>query len=437
MNFIKIQLIVILTGISCIVDTELACGQWIRNAGPMNEGTGCYTATKAVSSDQGVWIGGPRCCKDRPYGSDTVSSFIDSRLLNAQDVLLEYRLSDSVLFTKALSCDSVCFTSQKVSHDFWRCLDLFRKKLKTADPGDLTIPAKVLYFFLIRPVQDFVSGKRRLIIIPDQAFSDIPFEALIRVDRSTKPTLLPIPYLIGDFEVVYAFNRGSPDLNQNGGIACDTGPVTVVPQTFIGFSPVFSGQSGLDSLPASKAEIEIIGDLFQQQGWTSWMVTEQVSLEEYFKTLARYGRIVHLATHYIPGDPDQGAPGYLFWDYDPAKGNISKSKGILTLNEIYEMDLHADLVVLNACAPFREMDDKPDNPVSPARLFLKAGAKNTISTLWNICDRVAETFMIDFYRCILAGRSFSESLRDVKLRLISKPATSLPTIWAPYVLTCR
>lgn len=429
--------IIFLTCMLCLVDAELARGQWFRNGELVSDGSNYRNRRETVMPDRDDQKGEPPDCKGLLSRSDTMSYAIDLRSLNPQDVLLEYTLSDSVLFTKALSGDSVCFTSQRVSHDFWRSLNLFRKKLKTADACDLIIPAKILYFFLIRPVQDFVAGKRRLIIIPDIAFSDIPFEALVRIDITSKPSSLPIPYLIGDFEVAYAYNTVPYDQYQIGGIAADSGPVTDVPQTFTGFSPVFSGQDGLDSLPSSKNEIEIIGDLFQQKGWTSWMATEQVSLEEYFKTLAHYARIVHLATHFIPGGMDRGDPGYLFWGYDPDKLKKSESRGILTLDEIHEMDIHADLVVLNTCAPLHEMTYKPNDPISPARLFLNAGAKNTVSTLWNICDRVAETFMIEFYRYILAGKTFSESLRDVKLRLISTPETSLPTIWAPYVLTCR
>lgn len=437
MNLAELRIFIILAGIGSLIQMEPVGGQVISVAAPPNNESVIACTPESFSRDSSGDIGHYRSNVAFKSGVDAIPATIGIHSPDARDVVLEYRIYDSILFTRALTGDSVRFIYQYVSRDFWSCLDLFRRKLKTADLRGLTIPAMILYFFLISPVQDFVSGKQRLIIIPDEAFSDIPFEALVRADRSPGATAISVPYLIGEFEVLYAIHTIAPDQQVERVNEAEPDSGIGFNQTFIGFSPGFMGQEGLDPLPASKDELNLIGMLFQKEGWASWLVTEQVSLKEYFKTLARHGTIIHLSTHFIPERTNHGDPGFLFWGYDPFNGSNSESNGILTLNEIREMDLHADLVVLNACAPQTGTVQEPaDNP-SLAQIFLDAGAKNTVSTLWNINDRVAGTFMVEFYRYLLSGRSISASLREVKLQLISVPETSLPTIWAPYVLTCR
>jgi CHAT domain-containing protein len=70
-------------------------------------------------------------------------------------------------------------------------------------------------------------------------------------------------------------------------------------------------------------------------------------------------------------------------------------------------------------------------------IFLAGGAQNILSTLWNVSDEITRDFMVDFYRLILDGKSYSAALREAKLHLISSTETSLPTVWAPYILTER
>jgi CHAT domain-containing protein len=68
------------------------------------------------------------------------------------------------------------------------------------------------------------------------------------------------------------------------------------------------------------------------------------------------------------------------------------------------------------------------------RGFFTAGASNIVYTLWNVADKHTRDFMVSFFKGILAGQAYSSALRNAKLEMISKPETSLPRLWAPYVL---
>ena len=358
------------------------------------------------------------------------------RHLQPDEVILEYVLTDSSVLVNAIAQESTLSAIQSVNQLFWYSLSAFRKKLKSAEPRDFLISGEILYLFLIKPIQDFLNGRHRLIIIPDERLSGLPFEAFIRTDSlSACGNICNLHYLIHDFEVVYhcsgvcwnerVMTRGSehfitPDDYQFA---------------FIGFSPEFKKSNRLTALPGSKSEIAAIGELFRQKGLSSWLVYDEYSEKKYFKTVACRGRIVHLATHYLPEIPDDRSGGFLFWDDEPGGENSKLTETLLTADEIKVLHLKADLVVLNACGSGVDRI-KPGTPRNslPQLLFM-AGARNILSTLWNVTDNLAGHFMQDFYRSWLSGKTYSEALREVKLQWINCRATTMPTIWAPYVLT--
>jgi CHAT domain-containing protein len=371
----------------------------------------------------------------QPLRSNAETGYVQ-RNLKPDEVMLEYSLTDSSVMVNAIAVDSTLIASQSLNELFWISLNTFRKKLKSADPNEFSILGQVLYLYLVKPVEDFLTGKRRLIIIPDDRLSGLPFEAFIVNDEASPPyNICNIHYLVRDYEVVYHCSpvfwadlagrngdehAGSPDDHQFA---------------FMGFSPVFSNYPGLNALPASKAEISEIGSLFHQKGLSRWLVSEQNSDKEYFKSVAGRGKIVHLATHYIHDADDPQREGFLFWGYDPSGKKQAPGDGILSTEEINRLRLQADLVVLNACSSGIEQVRSGDTATTVPCVFFTAGAKNIMSTLWSVNDNLAGTFMICFYRQWLSGKSYSEALREVKLQMIRCPETAMPTIWAPYVLT--
>jgi CHAT domain-containing protein len=357
--------------------------------------------------------------------------------LKTDEVILEYYLTDTSVQVHAIARESTIYAIQSLNQLFWYSLNSFRKKLKSADPRDFLISGEILYLFLIKPIQNFLIGRHRLIIIPDEQLSGLPFEAFIHSD-----SLLPVGnvcnlhYLIHDFEVVYHCSRASWD----EGImhkCCEQALASDDYQfAFMGFSPEFKKNKRIAALPASGSEISEIGALFRQKGLSSWLVYDEHSKKNYFKAMAGRGRIIHLATHYIHDMSDERSDGLLFWDDNQEGDKNHLSEGLLTTDEMSVLQLEADLIVLNACASGTEYWEKPGTPRnSLPKLLFMAGARNILSTLWNVTDNLARHFMLDFYRLWLSGKTYSEALREVKLQWINCSTTTMPTIWAPYVLT--
>jgi len=358
--------------------------------------------------------------------------------IGPEEVLLEYCVTDSSALIYAHTGDSILLACQSLNSLFWMSQKSFRRTMKSADRNGLTIAGQILYLYLIKPVQSLLAGKRRLIIKPDDRLYDLPFEALIRPDDDCKTQdNTGIRYLVQDYEVIYHCNQV---FGQEAGMEkIDCNPVFHDEDqfAFLGFSPVFCNHQGLSELPDSRHEIAEIGSLFRQNGLSSWLFLEQYSVKEYFKSLARRGKIIHLSTHYISETSDHGHGGFLFWGYDPSGIHARQNEEVLTMEEIAGLQLQADLIVLNACASGIVKQNTGGATNSLPAIFLEAGARNILSTLWNVTDRLAGEFMVNFYRIWLSGKTYSQALREVKLQMINCPETALPTIWAPYVLTAK
>jgi CHAT domain-containing protein len=182
--------------------------------------------------------------------------------------------------------------------------------------------------------------------------------------------------------------------------------------------------------------LEDIGNLFDKKGYRSLLVNGSYSKKEVFLQVAQKGDILHLATHYFNNSESKSNNGFLFANTQKIIDNSVLYENLLTIDEICNLQFHADLVVLNACASGIERLSGHNRNIIP-EIFLMAGARNTLTTLWNVTDRLAGRFMVLFYRLLLEGKSYSAALREAKLQMIRSRETSLPTVWAPYILTSR
>src|SRR5438067_1798433 len=68
-----------------------------------------------------------------------------------------------------------------------------------------------------------------------------------------------------------------------------------------------------------------------------------------------------------------------------ARGDAAAADGRLTAEEVYGLDLHADLVFLSACRTALGRISG-DGVAGLARAFFYAGAASVVSTLWDVAD---------------------------------------------------
>jgi CHAT domain-containing protein len=111
-----------------------------------------------------------------------------------------------------------------------------------------------------------------------------------------------------------------------------------------------------------------------------------------------------------------------------------KLDGLLRADEITSLRLKASLVILAACnsaASDARTDDLTYSGLP--RAFLAAGARNVVVANWMADASVAGKTFSTLIATTKAP-SFSDALRDARLRLIADPETAHPTNWAVFSL---
>jgi CHAT domain-containing protein len=109
--------------------------------------------------------------------------------------------------------------------------------------------------------------------------------------------------------------------------------------------------------------------------------------------------------------------------------------GYLRLHDIYNLRLHADLVVLSACQTALGKEIKGEGLVGLARAFMYAGAPRVVASLWEVSDLATAELMKKFYRGILQERRQpAAALRAAQLEMSKDPRWASPYYWAGFVL---
>jgi len=137
-------------------------------------------------------------------------------------------------------------------------------------------------------------------------------------------------------------------------------------------------------------------------------------------------RYLHLASHGI-FDPKNPLTSALLLSKDSA------NDGALTVGELYDLRLNADLVTLSACETALGKVANGDDVVGFTRGFLYAGASSIVSSLWKVHDEATSLLMQEFYSR-LQSTNKRDALRQAQLKL-KAGQYSHPSYWAAFQLT--
>jgi CHAT domain-containing protein/predicted negative regulator of RcsB-dependent stress response len=147
--------------------------------------------------------------------------------------------------------------------------------------------------------------------------------------------------------------------------------------------------------------------------------------------LAKY-RIIHLATHGIMNLSRPELSGVLFSMVDE-KGK--PQNGYLGLNEIYNLNLPAEMVVLSACETGIGKQIRGEGLIALTRGFMNAGAERVVASLWKVDDRATAELMGEFYNEMFVRKlKPAAALRAAQLTLSRRPARRNPHFWAGFVV---
>ncbi|WP_298425165.1 CHAT domain-containing protein [uncultured Kordia sp.] len=253
---------------------------------------------------------------------------------------------------------------------------------------------------------------KKIIFNPDGELYKIPFETLQATHE-----FLAIPY-----EIRYTSNLKFIHLDTE---TTKETTLAIYAPTYEGNTTAFATRSAISNLEGAKAEAKIIGKLFPSKIYMG----KNVSKQQFIET-AHTAKILHLAMHAEINNKEAGLSRLLF-----NKNNTDEDD--LYLEELYALNLRADLAVLSACNTGLGKENAGRSMESFQRAFTFAGVPATVASLWEVPDQSTSEIMESFYQYLKKGVSKSKALQNAKLDyIVTHQGTKLsqPYYWAGFIL---
>jgi CHAT domain-containing protein len=248
-----------------------------------------------------------------------------------------------------------------------------------------------LHQALLEPVRRLLRGEH-LLIVPHGALHSIPFQALFDGEQ----------YVIDSYRISYAPSATifalchSRSANHTGGALVFGIPDEQAP--FVA-----------DEVRKVAAAI-LQSDLFLGESATSKVLQSR----------GQQSRLIHIATH-----------GYFRQD-NPMFSGIRLGDGILSLYDLYQMKMPAELITLSGCATGLSVVADGDELLGLLRGLIHAGAQAALLTLWDVQDQSTAEFMASFYGHLDRCTDKAAALRQASLEI--RQTYPHPYYWAPFFL---
>jgi len=147
--------------------------------------------------------------------------------------------------------------------------------------------------------------------------------------------------------------------------------------------------------------------------------------------LVRY-RIVHFATHGLLNSTHPELSGLVLSLVDE-QGRLED--GFLGLQDIYNLNLSADLVVLSACETALGKEIRGEGLIGLTRAFMYAGSPRVVASLWRVPDSATAELMKRFYKGMLVENLRpAAALRRAQASMSKEKRWSAPYFWAGFIL---
>jgi hypothetical protein len=340
--------------------------------------------------------------------------------LRRDETVVDYLLSNKYkngerdMYAFLITRDTIRFIMRSLDSIFLKNAGIIRGHTPDDNFRDYTGALAYMYRELVKPAESDLPGKR-LIIIPDEEISWLPFDAfLINQAGEEQADYEGLSYLVNKYSVSYGYSSslvwGRSGRMKRGG-------------KVFAFSPVY-GDEASGTLAGAEKEIQSVLRLFRGSGFADTLATETR-----FRQAAAYPALFHLAMHLVT-DSLSSEYSYLAFNREAD----TSEDGRLYNYEISLLKMRSPMVVLSACNSGSGTLYHGEGVMSMARSFLLAGASSVVKTSWEVNDETSAGIMIRFYRNLSGGMRKSDALRQAKLSHMEQsiPALSDPWYWAAY-----
>ena len=327
---------------------------------------------------------------------------------------------------------------------------------------------KNLYELLLAPALKGITPDKNIIIVPDDILGLLPFEALVikkgksyrdslyvgdkwtityaqsatalALNRILKPSQAKKPlFALGnpiynkDDERYINYKQGKQQLTQLAQNLNRSAFRVLATRREWGKTTEDDTECEITfpPLPETEKEVKEIAKFFGVKPEPPDILLNIYANETYLRQVPlKDYRYLHFATHAdLPGKVQGIKEPFLLLGQVENKG---KDDGFLTMTEVLELNLDADMVVLSACLTGRGKVMEGEGVLNFIRTFHHAGARSVVVSLWEVASDEAVEYMKTFYGYLKAGKRRAEALRLARKEIKAKYPN--PFYWAVFIL---
>ena len=267
------------------------------------------------------------------------------------------------------------------------------------------IPFQKAYQWLIAPIAAELATNKieTIVFIPDGILRNLPPAVLHDGDR----------YLVEKYNLAIA-----PGLQ-----LVDSQPISLTKKRELLLAGLTEARQGFSPLPGVNKEVRDISTLYPAE-----IILNSSFTEDNFNQVVKNSnyKVIHLATHgKFSSNLDNTF--VLTWD---ERLNINE------LNELIRADSKqfnpVELLVLSACET--AIGDK-QAALGLAGIAVRAGARSTMASLWDVSDEATVMLMTNFYRELKKTNiTKAEALRIAQQQVLQEKKFSHPYFWSAFIL---
>lgn len=391
--------------------------------------------------------------------------------LKENELVLEYEITDEATYLFKIDTKKITLLKIKKSKEEMEAIirDLMLPLQDCNRINEFSIfSSHQLYKLLLEKVLTDVKINTKIIIIPDGILGVVPFESLVVKSGKDYQTCT---YVGDKYQLIYyqsttamALNRIRPPCQAYKPIFLLGNPIyNPKDPRYIAYkknkfeSSIAYGdikqcamqklathrdwgntrakESGnmlvYNPLPDTENEVRIIAKLYNVKSVPPDVLLNVYATETKLRASALQNYMyIHFATHAdLPGKVQGINEPFLLLGQVENKGN---DDGFLTLSEVMQLSLDADMVALSACLTGRGKVIEGEGVMNFARAFMQAGARSVLVSLWEAASKATAEFMVLFYQNLKQGKTKTEAL--FLARKSHRAKYPNPFYWAPFIL---
>ncbi len=268
-----------------------------------------------------------------------------------------------------------------------------------------------LYRMLVEPAKDLIAHGSNVVILSDDALSQLNFETLIVPSQNPH-------YWIEDATVAEA-----PSLF----MLASAKPFSRAVNKALLLGDAVSSDPDYPGLPKAAVEMQEIEKHFPA-GKETVFTRQKANPEAYMASDPEQYGYIHFVAHGVASQTDPLDSAIIL-----SRSAAADDSFKLYAREIIQRPIHARLVTISSCYGGGTRSYAGEGLVGLSWAFLRAGAHNVIGALWEVSDDSTPQLMDALYQGLEAGQTPSDALRRAKLTLLHGPGNfRQPFFWAPF-----